>query len=180
MNARFVSFVLLAFIPISAAPQWKEGGTNVPDEPWRRSSGKFGAMLVVTDRADEFLEAWSKPAAPGYVPSIKPSRTAKRQDVVDAILLFSQCEPDDQGSCNCEADFTVLKPDGSIYATHPHAKVWKSQPPPGTNLQVADARLRFRIEDTDQLGTYRIQAVVRDLVAKSQVSLEWQIAVEPS
>ena len=170
----------MASIAIPAYAQWREGEARVPDEPWRRSSGKFGAMLVVTDKADEFFEQWSMPAAPGYVPKIRPARTAKRGDTVDAIVLFSQCSPDDQGQCECEVDFTVARPDGSIYATHPGAKAWQSQPPPGTNLQVSDGRLRFQIEDGDPLGTYRIEAIVKDVVAKRQVTLVWRIIVEQS
>jgi hypothetical protein len=170
-------FALPGLLAGSAAAQWRRGGAQVADEPWRRSDGDFGAMLVVTDRLDRFLGEWAKPDAPGHPPTVKRVSSAKRGDVVWGLILFSHCAPDRSRRCRAEADFTVLRPDGSTYATHDGAEVWRAAPPPRSNLQLATARLGFHVEKDDPLGTYRIRAVVKDLEAKRSVTLEQTLEV---
>jgi hypothetical protein len=165
---------------VTAAHAQQTDGATAPREPWQRSDGEFGALLIVTDEIESFLEAWSKPPAAGYAPSIKPAERARRGGVVTAVVLFSGCAAAEDGNCRCDADLTVLLPDGSVYGEHRGVPVWDSAPPPGHNLQLSNGRLKFRIEDHDPLGTYRIQALVRDLVAKRSVLLEWKIEVVPS
>ena len=171
---------LLVFASAIAHAQWRQNGVEIPDEPWHRSDGQFGAMLVVIDNVDEFFEQWSRPTAPGYAPTIKPTHATARGGTVDAVITFSGCTAGDDGNCRCEVDFTVFRPDGSTYAAQTGVPVWRSVPPPDRNVQVSDGRLRMRVEADDPIGTYRIAALVRDLVAKRQVSLEWRIAVNPS
>ncbi len=163
--------LLLALIVTAAHAQ--------SSETWQRSDGEFSALLIVTDEIETFLEAWSKPAAPGYSPPVKPAEKTARGEVVTAVVLFSGCSPAEDGNCSCDADFTVLRPDGSVYGEQRGVSVWDFPPPPGRNLQLSNGRLEFRIGAHDPAGSYRIQALVRDLVATRQVILEWKLEVVP-
>ena len=165
MRLRICLFTLL-LLPAAAS-----------DQPWHRRDGPFEAMLAVTDRLDEFINGWSKTQAAGHPPRIKPPRAAKRGDVVWGVVLFSHCKADKSGRCRTEADFTVLRPDGSTHSTHYGAEVWRGKPPAPPKLQISTARLGFHIEKADPLGAYKIRAVVKDLEAERQVTVEQTLVV---
>ena len=148
------------------------------EDTWHRSDGNFGAMLIVTDQYASFVRTWAQPPKEGEGPAITLADSAVRGDEVAAVLTFSQCTPGITGKCRCDADFTVVRPDGSTYATHKKIEVWSSAPPPEEAAQLSIGRLKFRIEPDDPLGTYQIRAVVRDLVAKREVALEWPLTVK--
>lgn len=173
------SFLLLLLLLSACVAQagWREGGAELRDDTWRRSDGAFDAMLVITDQIESFLEAWSKPSTPGYAPAIRTTRLTARGGIVTAVVLFSGCAPGEDGNCRCKADLKVLRPDGSTYAAHRGVPVWDWAPPPPGHLQLSNGRLRMRVEEGDPIGSYSIKALVSDLVAKRQVSLEWKIEV---
>ncbi|MFN2424888.1 MAG: hypothetical protein ABR587_00425 [Candidatus Binatia bacterium] len=174
---------ILAVVAMTAGvseAQWtKNDGEAVAKETWHQTDGDFGAMLIVTDRYKDFVQTWSHPTKDGSGPAITMADAAARGDEVAAVLTFARCSPGIVGKCQCDADFIVLRPDGSTYSTHRKVPVWNSAPPADENAQLALGRLRFRVEADDPLGTYQIRAVVRDLVAKRQVTLEWAITVKP-
>jgi hypothetical protein len=164
----------------TASAQWQSNGERVADEPWRRSDGDFGAMLLLTAHPDEFVEQWNRPAAPGYQPRIRTVTEAARGDVVSALVLFARCADDASGACWSEVDFRVVRPDGVTYAELEGAVVWKSKPPPETQLQLAQDRLGFEIEPDDPTGVYQIHATVRDMVSDRSVHLVQTLEVNAS
>ena len=131
--------------------------------PARGTGGDFGATLVVKDRLDG--------------PTLHATKTALRGQVVWGVILFSHCKADAHGRCNAVADFTVLRPDGSVYASNEGAEVWRAMPPRHAAPQLSTARLGLHIRPTDPLGRYRIRAVVKDLEAKRTVTLESALVV---
>jgi hypothetical protein len=149
-----------------------------PPESWRASAGDFGAIMVFTDDPQKFLEEWSKP--PEAVPQISSVESARRGDTVVAFVFFSGCKAN-KGNCDCEVDFKLLRPDGSVYAEHSGVELWKGKPaPPGGNLQLSVANLGFRVEPQDPLGKYNLKAIVHDRNAKVDLSLERKIEVLPA
>jgi hypothetical protein len=140
----------LALLPALAPAQW-------------RSDGDFGASLVVTDRLNGS--------------TLHAAKAAVRGEVVWGVILFSRCAADAHGRCRAVADFTVLRPDGSVYASHEGAEVWSAMPPRRKTPQLSSARLGLHIRPTDPLGRYRIRAVVKDLEAKRSVTLESALVV---
>ena len=165
MKQSLYAAFLCLFLSQVVTAQWNEGEdrTPVPDNNWRASSGEFGALLLITNRPDEFFEQWNKPPSPDYQPSMSTTDTAHRGDTVVAITLFSGCEVDDDGNCDSEIDFRVLNPDGSVYSEHRNAELWKDKPgPPRGTLQVSVDNLAFKVETDDPLGNYKIEVAVRD------------------
>ena len=171
----------LAVFASIANAQWNEGEERrpVPDTPWMSSAEDFGAMLLITNDPDGFFEQWNKPPSPDYKPNMSTVTEAKRGDIVMAIILFSGCSGDKTGNCNSQVDFKVYNPDGSLYAEHSNGELWSNKPTiPQGSMQVSISNLGFEIELDDQLGEYRIEAIVRDMNANKRLSLIQTIRIE--
>lgn len=172
MRATFVFVISLFALP--AAAQWNTNGAPVPDEPWRKSVGKFGAMLLLSDKPDEFIADWSQPD----MPSISTTSEARRGEPIVGFVLFVGCKELD-AVCSSVVDFTVLKPDGSEYAKIAGAELWKGKPaPPEDRIQLSLANLGIRIEPEDPSGEYTVKARVTDLHALRTVELERRFVVK--
>lgn len=164
--------LLLLAAPVFA--QWKENGGPIPDTEWRKSSGKFGVMLLLSDNPERFMKDWEKPETPNLV----TTEVAERGKPIVAFLFFTGCKEID-GVCNATADFTVYRPDGSEYASEKAAELWKDKPaPPGDNIQLSVANLGVRIEPNDPQGTYRVKAVAHDVNALRSITVEQTFTVE--
>ncbi len=159
--------------------QWREGGRIVPDTPWQRHDHDFGAMLLLTKKPEAFLDQWDRPSSPSYKPNISDTNEAVRGDLVAVFILFVNCAANPEGTCGAEVDYRVVKPDGSTYAEHKGATVWRSPPPPANSLQVAQDQLYMKVEPEDPLGAYRVEATVRDTVTGREVHLIQPLRVGP-
>lgn len=158
-------------VPLLA--QWKSEGVPVPDEPFRKSDGAFGAMLLLTDEPQEFIDAWEKPETP----AIKTTDVAKRGIPIVAFVLFVGCK-EVKGVCNSTVDFTVLRPDGSEYAKASGAELWKDKPAPAADvIELSLANLGIRIEPEDPSGRYLVKAFVHDLNAFKTIAVEQAFTV---
>ena len=151
-----------------ATAQWKKGNETTPDTPDRKSVNGFGAHLLVVENPRAFIEEWQKPETP----KINPVSEVKRGVVIGAFVLFAACNPDPQGLCNSQVDYTVYKPDGSIYAERKEQPLWKDEAPPGTIIQLSAAILAIRMEQSDPAGEYKVKARVVDLNAQISFELE--------
>jgi hypothetical protein len=165
-----------------ASAQWYEGEgedrTLASSEPSQGSDGDMGAMVFMTNDPEGFFKQWNKPPSPDYKPSIATVSEAQRGDVVMAVVLFSGCKPDQNGKCNSQVDFRVINPDGSIYSDLSGGELWVNKPAiPKGSLQLSVDNLGFKVELDDQLGEYRIEVAVRDLVSSSELNLLQTIVV---
>lgn len=169
---------LLALSGVAAHAQARDDDERAREETWHKASGKFGAMLIVTDRYADLAKGWNEPAEDGEKPSVTLTESTARGDAVTAAITFSGCTPGIIGRCLADADFIVLKPDGSTYATHRKVPVSRAKPPAEGKAGLAEGRVRLRVEGNDPLGTWTIRAIVRDRIANTQVTLEWPILVK--
>ena len=151
-----------------ATAQWKKGDEPAPDTPDRKSVNGFGANLLVVENPRGFIEEWQKPETP----NIHPASKVKRGVILGAFVLFVGCKPDTQGRCNAEVDYTIYKPDGTLYAERKEQPLWKETAPPGRNIQLSKAILAIRMEPNDPDGEYKVKAKVSDLNANISFELE--------
>jgi hypothetical protein len=150
--------------------QWNENGRPVPDTASAKSKEGFGAMLLLTDEPQKFIAEWQS-SPPEHQPSLSTVDEAPRNKQVVAFVFFSGCRTA-SGTCDCTVDFTVLRPDGSVYGEQKDAELWRGKPPmPGNNLQLSAANLAITIESKDPLGTYTIKAKVKDNVTGTAIDL---------
>ncbi len=161
----------LAFLGTPALQaQWKTDGAPVPDTSWRKSDGDFGAMLVLTDRPEEFFAAWET-ESPGV--AMSETVSAKRGLPIVGVVLFTGCAPDREGLCNSTVTYSVLKPDGTPYGEQQKAELWTGKRPPRKNeIQLSVGNMGIVLEPGDPLGTYVMRAEVHDLVSKKTLRLE--------
>ena len=154
----------------AASPGWVgPGGKRLSDEPFRRTKHGFGAALyLITD--GEFFDRWDRPS-PGATYQLNPVGELQRNQRFYTALLFSNALPRDDGVTEVSVDMTVLRPDGTVYASIPGLTGAKA--PRGPNdLKLADSFLKITIEDKDPLGEYRVRAVVHDKVRGVSIPLE--------
>lgn len=166
MNRFFVAIVLLFWASVASA-QWNHNGQQAPDESWRKSKGKFGAMLLLSDNPEQFMADWEKTNPP----EISTTERAERGKPIVAFVIFAGCK-EVEAACNSTVDFVVLRPDGTEYASHQGGELWKGKPaPPEGRIQLSVANLGVRIEPQDPPGKYTIKAAVHDLNARETIEL---------
>ena len=151
-----------------ATAQWKKGNETLSDTADRKSVNGFGGHLLIVENPQAFVEEWQKPETP----KINPVSEVKRGVIIGAFVLFAACKPDPQGLCNSEVDYTVYRPDGTVYGERKEQPLWKEPPPPGTNIQLSRAILAIRLEKNDPAGEYKVKAKVSDLNAQISFELE--------
>jgi hypothetical protein len=158
--------VLLAFSP--AFSQHAGNGQPAPDTPDRKALNGFGGHLIVVKNPQAFIKEWVKPKTP----KIKSARDVKRGDAIGAFVLFAGCKPNSQGICKSVVDYTVYKPDGTVFAERKSLPLWDLQAPPAPNIQLSKAILAFKPGPGDGAGEYKVKARVSDLNANITLELE--------
>jgi hypothetical protein len=176
MKAINCLFLLLLLSVTPAFGQCKNNGENAGDNPAQKSVKGFGAQLLIVEKPQEFIQEWSKPETP----HINPVSVAKRGEPLGVLVLFAGCKPDSKGVCNAEVDYTIYKPDGSIYGEQKAQELWKLEAPPVPNIQLGRAILVLRIEKKDPAGEYKAKARVHDLNADVSFELETRLGVPAS
>ena len=160
---RFRSFLFIAFActAVHAHAQWMDQSTGqaLPDTKSRKSSGVTGASLVLTGDAASFIKEWTS-SPESHAPRVPRLGPVRRGDSVWALLFFTGCGTE-KTICDAIVDFTVLNPDGSVYAEQPGNKV-STQPSgkPGI-IYLSQSYLQVRIEPQDSLGRYRVLALFK-------------------
>lgn len=169
-----ISLLLLAFLTsglLAADYGWKDReGNLVPDTASQKSSGKFGASLILVDDEAKFLEAWETPSE---TVSIDTVSKIERNKILTAVVIFSGCELNSVGGCDIEGGFEVIQPNGETYAQIEPSRVWPpTASPPEGSLVMSQSYLRLRVEPHEPLGNYVIRASLYDLVAGQELLLE--------
>lgn len=164
--------VFLLFLATSTHAQWNVSGVAIPDSESAKHQDDFGAMLLLSSRPEEFLQAWDEDTE--AVP-IHTNDSVSRGSPIVAFIIFSGCEADARGLCNAVVDFSVLKPDGSEYARFIDKDLWKGKPAEhAAKLQLAADYIGVVIEPSDPLGKYQVHVTVRDL----NLNIELVLAAE--
>lgn len=174
-TAVLVAATLATVEPAPAAAQWFRDGVRTPDQSWSKSRGDFGAMLLLSDAPEEFLDGWVRPT-PGV--RMRTTRAARRGVPIAPFILFIGCAEDDLGGCDASFDLEVLKPDGSAFFRTPELELWRGKPRPAEGtLGLGVGYAEIEIADDDPLGRYLVRAEVRDANAEVALTLEQSFEV---
>ena len=171
---RIYGFLILAAVSTALPAQpkdgfaWRQDDSVAASDPSRASEKGFGAMMLVTADADQFLKAWAGPTPP----NLSVTDAAHVGKPVEAMLIFSGCKAKANGNCEVVATFSMLGPDGKSYGDPATAEVWGGPPPPDYNLQLSSAGFGFELEPKDAPGSYRLRAAVTDTVAGVTLHVE--------
>lgn len=165
MRSLFAFLVLWSAISANAA-QWYQDGALAESRPDIGSSNGFGAMIIMTTNSREALRNWEQPTSGVYIPK---AETVEKGVPIEALVVFSGCSPNSKGSCVVEADYKILRPDGSVYAEHENTEVWRNKPPiPEGKVGLAVDRVGLIVDPEDPVGEYEIHCTVKDAVAKTE------------
>jgi hypothetical protein len=153
---------------------WAENGRPAPDSDNVKSKGGFGAQLwIVND--ESFFDNWKKPETP-HVPVTK---RAERDKPVFIIIFFINPGLDGNSGADVVADVTITAPNGAVYGDFKDVKIWQGRyRTPANDIQLGMAHLGLTIEDTDLLGQYKIEAVVKDRIKNVNLSLKTELIAE--
>lgn len=174
MKCNLLAFLLL--LPaIIYAQQWSENGTPVQNREHMASKNGFGAMILMTTDSKTALENWEM-LTEGV--SIPQAEKVEKGNPIEALILFSGCKPNNKGDCITEADYQIIKPDGSMYAEHKNTEIWRGKPAiPEGRLELAVDRVGLVAEPDDPVGIYKVVCTVRDLVGNIEFRIFSTFAV---
>lgn len=166
-----VLFLWIAILPVVG--QWKSDDKKASDSPDRKSLNGFGAHLVAVKNPRDFIQQWLKPEPP----KLKSATMAEPGESLGILVFFAGCK-EVNGVCNSEVDYTIHKPDGSIFDERKAQPLWKEPAPPKPNIQLGRAILAFTFRKGQPSGKYKIMAKVRDMNADISFDLETQLELK--
>ncbi len=143
-------------------------GELLPETSFRKSHGAFCAqLLLVSDPT--FFKRWDQPS---QIFEFDGVERIERGVWFVAIVLFANPSIDAEGDPELTIDMQIVRPDGTVMGRIRDANAWEG--PPLTDdfrgkLGLATQYIRVRVEDSDPLGHYRIEATLTD--APEDVSL---------
>ncbi|MDX3886205.1 MAG: hypothetical protein QHC65_17420 [Sphingomonas sp.] len=150
-------------------------GAAVPEISDFARQGDFAVQQIITDDAAALLREWNGPDHAGRPPIID---RIGREKVVDSFIVFTGCTPNPVNQCNVTADFTLIGPQGQVYARHRDTELWVGKAPPaGGALTLSDASLGIFIDPEDPAGDYVVRARVTDHVAGITLRTEKRLTV---
>ena len=170
---KVVLILNLLLMTTAAAAQWQTEDKKVADTPDRKSVNGFGIHLLAVKDPRAFVQEWLKPQQP----KIEPAKKIRAGEPIGIIVLFAGCK-EASGSCDSEVDYTIYKPDGSVFVQRLKQPLWKEAAPPKPNIQLGRAILAFQFQKGQPTGQYKIKASVRDINANTMVDLETQIELK--
>ena len=146
---------------------WTINDKPAPDTDNGKSMNGFGAqMWIIND--ESFFDDWNKPETP----NLTFTETAIRNKKVFIIFLFINPGIDEQSKANVVADVLIKDPSGEVYGDFTDIEIWqRDYNTPRNSIQLGVAHLGLVIEDGEQLGTYKIEAVVKDRIKNVSLKL---------
>jgi len=107
-------------------------------------------------------------------------KTARRGEPIGALVLFSACGRDKQGSCDVRMDMVVLDPSGKVYGESKDTEVWVGKAAPSAGAtELGVGYMMIRIEPKDPPGKYQIKAHITDHISGTILDREWSFDVPP-
>lgn len=153
---------------------WSLNGTPASDSDNLKSMNGFGASLWIINDSS-FFDSWNRPETP----NLRVTNTAIRNQPVFVTIIFTNPGTDDSGKANVTADVTITSPDGKIYGEFKDIEVWQRAYPFTDNItQLAVEHIGIKIEDHEQLGTYRVAAVIKDKIRNVTLVLKTDLTAK--
>ena len=152
-----------------------EDSTKSVEQEWTKQEQGFGATLFFSNKPQQFLDDWNKPAA---VVNVRMSDSASRGKPCVAFIVFSGCGAVKQGLADVVADISMLTPDGKVLGEKKAVEICQKRPAPADKqLQLGVGNLGMVIAPNDPAGTYEIHAKVSDRVKGVVLELKTTFSV---
>ena len=164
----------LFLILIAASPGFsirEQDHKTASDEPNYKRVNGFSGYLTVDDYPHDRVRRWLDPVE---IETLSAMPTMKRGKTMGAFVELMGCKQNARGVCHARVNYTIYKPDGSIFATHAVRQreiLWK-KPTPRRSYPLGLARMHFRLGRDDPAGEYKVKAKVTDLNADISFEIE--------
>jgi hypothetical protein len=158
---------------VVVSPAFSEG-----EPQWKKASGSFGAVLLVTPDAPGFFGGREGTPSGDALSRIRTTSTVRRRETVVGVVIFYGCAADDAGNCRSSMQLRLRYPDGSVYGGY-EPELWNGAAPPAGTWQTSVGNLGFNVEPDDPVGTYTFEAVLRDHISGRTLKLSQTVEVVP-
>lgn len=159
--------------PAIAEKGWLSEGRPMPDSENIKSKAGFGAQLWIVE--ESFFEEWNQPTPP----RISVLDTAKKNETLHVIMLLINPGKTTDATTDVTADLKVTAPDGSVYGEFKDVPVLQGpNDSPLNSIQLSENNMAFMIEDSDLLGLYTVEAVVKDRIKGVHLPLKIEFTAE--
>ena len=164
------TILLIVFIPILSIGEWRDlNGHSIKDTAWMKSSGNFGAQLILVSNEKEFLKRWNTPTKGVKIPIVTG---VNKGELLITPVLFAGCQTNQSGMCDVTGDFKLIRPDGTLYGKYCDIRIWKNKPPlPNGIFGLSEGYLKLTIEPEDPEGIYTVKVKVTDHIQKKSLVL---------
>ena len=170
---KIVSQTLLLIL-IAASPAfslWEQNDQAAGGEPNYKEVNGFSGYLTVDDEPREHVRRWLDPVE---IATLRSMPTMKRGKTMGAFVELMVCQQNARRVCHVRVNYTIYKPDGSIFATRAIWQkeiLWKKQTR-RRSYSLGLARMHFRLGRDDPAGEYKVKAKVSDLNAGISFEIE--------
>jgi hypothetical protein len=172
-SKRLHILVLLLYAVPSMAGWIDHDGRAISDRQDAKSSDGFGVMLVLTADEVAFSRAWNSSM---QRPVLQTTNRVQRGKSVSAMLLFSGCKSNSEGTCNVSIAYRLVGPDGTVQNVGPY-NVWqRTAPKPGV-VQLGDAHLTLSLGNNDPIGKYVVSATITDRNSGASIAVSTTLTV---
>jgi len=165
--------VFVILIAASPAFSLRDQDYEPANEPNFKKVNGFSGELTWNDWPRGWVQRWLDPVE---IPTITALPTITRGETMGAFVELEGCQQNARGVCNTRVDFSIYKPDGSIFArraVRQRELLWKKKGPPKGRRNVKGlARMHFKLEKYDPAGEYKAKAKVTDLNADISFEIE--------
>jgi len=118
---------------------------------------------------EEFFQQFAQ----GGVVRFDGTNNVRRDVPVFLTFFISGPGVDASGAADVTADIVIRKPDGSVYFEGKDAPCWSGKYPYSPDsTQVADSKIKLRIEPKDPAGKYTVEATVHDKIKRADLTLK--------
>jgi len=182
--------IIIAASP--AFPFWEQNDKAAGGETNYKEVDGFSGYLTLEDEPREEVQRWLDPVE---IATLRAMPTMKRGKTMGAFVELRGCKQNARGVCNVRVDYTIYKPDGSVFdtgAVRQREILWKKRAPPtprrgypklrkqGRRMGVGTvssppkglAAMHFRLGKDDPVGEYKVKAKVTDFNADVSFELE--------
>ena len=152
---------------------WEQDDKTASDETNYKRVNEFSGYLTVDDYPLDHVQRWLDPVE---IATLRAMPTMKRGKTMGAFVELKGCQQNARRVCNARVNYTIYKPDGSIFATRAVRQkeiLWKKQAPPAPRRSLKGlARMHFKFGKDAPAGEYKVKAKVTDLNADISFELE--------
>jgi hypothetical protein len=165
---RNVLLLIALALPFASIGAWIDGtGKPIPDKPSMRSTGGFGAQLLLTGSEREFRNTWNSTTG---TPKLQTTNASRIGQSISGVILFSGCTPDGGNACLVSVEFSLVSPNGRK-ASAGNGPVWSKAAPKQRVIMLGEASVTIGFGNDDTPGTYTLVADVTDKIANRSLKL---------